>query len=59
MLRAIDAYTGQPATVAALKLSALFFQRSGNIRTMEWAWIDLDKPEYPPQCQQMMQTWAD
>ena len=43
MLRAIDAYTGQPATVAALKLSALFFQRPGNIRAMEWAWVDLDK----------------
>ena len=43
MLRAIDAYTGQPETVAALKLSALFFQRPGNIRAMEWAWIDLDK----------------
>ena len=43
MLRAIDAYTGQPETVAALKLSALFFQRPGNIRAMEWAWIDQDK----------------
>ena len=43
MLRAIDAYTGQPETVAALKLSALFFQRPGNIRAMEWAWVDLDK----------------
>lgn len=43
LLRAIDAYTGQPATVAALKMSALFFQRPGNIRGMEWAWIDLDK----------------
>ena len=43
MLRAMDAYTGQPATVAALKLSALFFQRPGNIRAMEWAWVDLNK----------------
>ena len=42
LLRAVDGYTGQPATVAALKLSALFFQRPGNIRAMEWAWIDLD-----------------
>ncbi len=42
LLRAIDAYTGQPTTVAALKLSALFFQRPGNIRAMEWAWVDLD-----------------
>ena len=43
MLRAIDAYTGQPETVAALQLSALFFQRPGNIRAMEWAWVDFDK----------------
>lgn len=42
LLRAIDAYSGQRATVAALKLSALFFQRPGNIRAMEWTWIDFD-----------------
>jgi integrase len=42
MLRAIDGYSGQPETVAALKLSALFFQRPGNIRAMQWAWLDLD-----------------
>ncbi|MEO0003413.1 MAG: hypothetical protein RLZZ22_1105 [Pseudomonadota bacterium] len=43
LLRAIDGYTGQPATVAALKLAALIFQRPGNIRAMEWAWVDLDR----------------
>jgi integrase len=42
LLRAIDGYTGQPTTVAALKLSAMFFQRPGNIRAMEWTWLDLD-----------------
>lgn len=42
LLRAIDGYSGQPETVAALKLSALFFQRPGNIRAMQWAWLDLD-----------------
>ncbi len=42
LLRAIDAYSGQPATRAALQLSALLFQRPGNIRAMEWRWIDLD-----------------
>lgn len=41
LLRAIDAYHGQPTTRAALRLSALFFQRPGNIRAMEWAWVDL------------------
>lgn len=43
LLRAIDGYTGQPVTKAALVLSALLFQRPGNIRQMEWAWIDFDK----------------
>jgi integrase len=43
LLRAIDGYTGQPMTKAALALSALLFQRPGNIRQMKWAWIDLDK----------------
>ena len=42
LLRAMDAYTGHPATRAALQLSALLFQRPGNIRQMEWAWLDLD-----------------
>ena len=41
LLRDIDAYTGQPSTRAALQLSALLFQRPGNIRAMEWAHLDL------------------
>jgi integrase len=43
LLRAIDGYLGQPTTLAALKLSALFFQRPGNIRAMEWDWINLEQ----------------
>jgi integrase len=42
LLRAIDAYHGHPTTREALLLSALLFQRPGNIRQMEWAWLDLD-----------------
>lgn len=42
LLRAFDAYAGQPTTKAALQLSALLFQRPGNIRSMEWSWVDLD-----------------
>lgn len=42
LLRAIDGYTGQPATLAAMQLPALFFQRPGNIRAMEWVWVDLE-----------------
>jgi integrase len=43
LMRAIDGYQGQPTTRAALMLSALLFQRPGNIRAMEWSDIDLDK----------------
>jgi len=43
LLRSIDAYNGHPATREALILSALLFQRPGNIRAMEWAWIDFDE----------------
>ncbi len=43
LLRAINSYSGTPATKAALQLSTMFFQRPGNIRAMEWAWIDMDK----------------
>ena len=42
LMRAIAAYQGQPSTRAALELSALVFQRPGNIRALEWAWIDLE-----------------
>jgi len=42
LMRAIYAYGGQPTTVAALKLSALLFQRPANIRMLQWDWVDLD-----------------
>ena len=42
LLRAIAAYAGHPVTRAALALSALLFQRPGNIRAMEWVEIDTD-----------------
>ncbi|HEY9108782.1 MAG TPA: integrase arm-type DNA-binding domain-containing protein [Roseateles sp.] len=42
LMRAIYAYSGQPVTRTALELSALIFQRPGNVRSMEWAWVDLD-----------------
>jgi len=41
LMRAFEGYSGQPATRAALMLSALLFQRPGNIRAMTWAEIDL------------------
>ncbi|WPC65264.1 integrase arm-type DNA-binding domain-containing protein [Rhodoferax ferrireducens] len=42
LLRAIDAYHGHPTTREALVLSSMLFQRPGNIRQMEWTWIDFD-----------------
>jgi integrase len=42
LLRAIDGYSGQPMTRTALVLSALLFQRPGNIRQMEWGWVSFE-----------------
>jgi integrase len=40
LMLAIDGYGGQPTTRAALLLSALTFQRPGNIRAAEWEHVD-------------------
>jgi integrase len=46
LMRSIFAYTGHPTTLAALKLTPLVFVRPGELRTMEWAEIDLDAAEW-------------
>jgi integrase len=46
LMRSIFDYTGHPYTVAALKLSPLVFVRPGELRTAEWAEIDLDAAEW-------------
>lgn len=46
LMRSIFAYTGHPYTVAALKLTPLVFVRPGELRTAEWAEIDLDAAEW-------------
>lgn len=46
LLRSILGYGGHPYTVAALKLSPLVFVRPGELRTAEWAEIDLDAAEW-------------
>lgn len=56
LLRSIDGYTGSPVTQAALKLSALFFQRPGNIRAMKWEWIDFDNAMLTIPAQDMKRT---
>jgi integrase len=56
LLRAIWAYEGQPLTRAALKLSALTFQRPGNIRHMEWQEIDFDAARWTIPAAKMKRT---
>ena len=46
LMRSIFDYSGHPCTVAALKLSPLVFVRPGELRTMEWAEVDLDAAEW-------------
>ena len=41
LLRAIEAYSGQPATCAALQLAPMLFLRPGELRKAVWAEIDL------------------
>lgn len=42
LLRDMVAYEGHPVTRAALQLSALLLLRPGELRHLEWTWIDLD-----------------
>lgn len=42
LMRAINGYQGGPVVRAALRFSALTFQRPGEIRKAEWPQIDLD-----------------
>lgn len=46
LLRAIDGYTGQFTTLCALKFAPLVFTRPGELRTAEWAEIDLDAAQW-------------
>ena len=46
LMRAIYAYKGTPEVRALLKVSALLFQRPGEIRRMQWAEVDFDAREW-------------
>ena len=46
LLLAMDAFEGTPTVKAALKLSALLFQRPGEIRAMEWAEVNWDEERW-------------
>ncbi|MBM3646074.1 MAG: DUF4102 domain-containing protein [Alphaproteobacteria bacterium] len=43
LLRAIDGYTGQPVTAAALRLLTLVFTRPGELRQARWSEFDLEQ----------------
>ena len=46
LLRAIDAYVGQPTTHVALRLAPLVFVRPRELRSAEWCELDLDAAEW-------------
>lgn len=46
LMQAIYGYKGTPEVCAALKLSALLFQRPGEIRRMQWQHVDLEAAEW-------------
>jgi integrase len=43
LMRAIDTYEGDPAVMAALRLTPHVFQRPGELHRMEWTEVDFDK----------------
>jgi integrase len=45
LLLAIDAYSGTPSVVAALKCSALWFCRPGELRHIEWSQVNRDQAQ--------------
>ena len=58
LMRAIDTYEGTIHTRVALALSALLFQRPGNIRHLQWGWIDLERAMLTIPAQDMKRTKA-
>jgi integrase len=61
LMLAIDEYQGGVLTRAALLLSALLFQRPGNVRAMQWAALDLegDAPAWTIPAEEMKRSRYD
>ena len=59
LLRAMAEYTGHPVTRAALTLSALLLLRPGEVRHMEWAWIDFEAATVTVPAETMKRKKAD
>ncbi|MBW8844333.1 MAG: integrase arm-type DNA-binding domain-containing protein [Burkholderiales bacterium] len=59
LLRAAAEYAGQATTRIALKLSPLLLLRPGELRHLEWAWVDLDAAMLTIPSAVMKRTKAD
>lgn len=59
LLRDMADYDGHPVTRAALTLSALLLLRPGELRHMEWSWVDLDAATLTLPADVMKRTKAD
>ncbi|MDD4887582.1 MAG: site-specific integrase, partial [Thiomonas sp.] len=59
LLRDMEGYAGQPMTRVALKLSALLLLRPGELRHMEWSWIDEDAATLTIPAEAMKRSKAD
>jgi integrase len=55
LFRAIDGYSGEPATLCALRLTPHVFQRPGEVRQMRWKEIDLDQAIWTIPAERMKQ----
>jgi integrase len=55
LLRAIDAYSGQPVTKLALRFTPHAYQRPGEVRKAEWSEIDFDKALWTIPAERMKQ----
>jgi integrase len=56
LLRAIDGYRGGPVVRAGLKLAPILFQRPGNLRTMRWEDLDLERALWSIPSEDMKRT---
>ncbi len=59
LLRSIDGYEGESATMVALKLTPHIFQRPGEIRKMEWEELDVEKAVWTIPERRMKQRQGD
>jgi integrase len=56
LMRAMEIYSGQPTTRICMQMSALLFQRPGNMRTMEWSEIDVHSATWSIPAAKMKRT---